>query len=58
MDKLIEGRLMARDKKQVLIRLKPETKKAIRMIAAKNDSSVSRIIEGLIEESLSLKDGA
>ncbi len=49
---------MARDKKQVLIRLKPETKKAIRMIAAKNDSSVSRIIEGLIEESLSLKDGA
>ena len=50
--------LKARDKKQVLVRLSPDTKKAIRMIAAKNDLSVSAVIEQLVEASLVVKNNS
>lgn len=49
-------KILERDKKQVLVRLLPETKRAIKMIAAKNDLSVSRVIADLIEASLSTKE--
>lgn len=49
---------MAKDKKQVLIRLKPETKRMLKIIAAKNESSVSAMLEELIEASLVVKPAA
>mgnify|MGYP003396329341 CR=1 FL=1 len=55
---LIMSTMLARDKKQVIVRLKPATKKAVRLIAAQNDSSVSAVIEQLIEASLIVKDSA
>mgnify|MGYP001573479790 FL=1 len=51
-------KMLERDKKQVIVRLTPETKRAIRMIAAKNDLSVSRVIANLIEDSLVIKNSS
>ena len=50
--------MLERDKKQVIVRLKPETKKALRIIAAKNDSSVSKVISDLVEASLDTQNKA
>lgn len=46
------NKLLERDKKQVLVRLTPDTKRAIRMVAASLDKSVSRVIADLVEASL------
>lgn len=50
--------MLERDKKQVLVRLMPDTKRAIKMIAAKNDLSVSRVIADLVETSLATENKA
>ena len=43
------AQMLARDKKQILIRVKPEIRKALRQIAADHDISLSVTIEKLIE---------
>lgn len=55
---IIMTQMLAKEKKQVLVRLKPEVKKALRIVAAENDTSVSTIIEKLVEASLLLKDNS
>ena len=50
--------ILARDKKQILIRVKPEIRKALRRISAENDLSLSKTIEQILEASLAVKDNA
>ena len=52
------SKILERDKKQVMVRLTAETKRAIKVIAANSDKSVSRVIADLIEASLYTKNSA
>ena len=47
------GIMIAKEKKQILIRVKPDTRKILRRAAAERDTSLQTIVEELIEASLS-----
>ena len=47
------GIMRATEKKQILIRVKPDTRKILRRAAAERDTSLQTIVEELIEASLS-----
>lgn len=45
-------KMLARDKKMILIRVSPETRKSIRFLAVEKDTSISKLVEKIIEEYL------